>query len=127
MPNVLVIGYAPDAVDFSDPAVPPGLDETRVAEGIERDLKLMRDRGWQAEHLPIRPDARLRQEILHHLARQNFDCIVIGAGVRMTTKHVAAFEQVINAVHDAAPKTPIAFNAGPDSSAEAAERWLSVP
>ncbi len=32
MVRVLVIGYAPEAVDFVDPAVPPGLDEAQ-AEG----------------------------------------------------------------------------------------------
>ena len=33
MTRVLVIGYAPDAVDFTDPAIPPGLNEDLVAEG----------------------------------------------------------------------------------------------
>ncbi len=27
MTRVLVIGYAPDAVDFTDPAIPPGMNE----------------------------------------------------------------------------------------------------
>lgn len=124
MVRILVIGYAPDAVDLTDPAIPPGLDQAKVAEGIERDLRLMRDRGWEAEHLPIRANASLRQTVLDHLAGTTYDCIVIGAGVRMTTKHVPEFEIVVNAVRDAAPGTPIAFNASPDSSGEAAARWL---
>ena len=122
---VLVIGYAPDAVDFTDPAVPPGLNEALVAEGIKKDVQLMRDRGWEAEHLPIRADESLRRDVLDRLASKSYDCIVIGAGVRMTIKHVAEFEQVINAVRQGAPRTPIAFNASPDSSGEAAARWLS--
>ena len=122
--RVLVIGYAPDAVDFTDPLMPPGLDEARVAEGIKRDVQLMHDRGWEAEHLPIRSDGSLRDDILDRLADKTFDCIVIGAGVRMTTKHVPDFEQVIDAVRHGAPQTPIAFNASPDSSGDAAARWL---
>jgi hypothetical protein len=31
----LVVGYAPDAVDFTDAAAPPGLNEDLVAEGIK--------------------------------------------------------------------------------------------
>ena len=124
MTRVLVIGYAPDAVDFTDPAIPPGLNEDLVAEGIKRDLQLMRDRGWEAEHLPIRADDTLRGDILDRLASKSYDCVVIGAGVRMTTKHVAEFEQVIDAVRLGAPQTPLAFNASPDSSGEAAIRWL---
>jgi len=122
--RVLVIGYAPDAVDFTDPLMPPGLDEARVAEGIKRDVQLMHDRGWEAEHLPIRSDGSLRDDILNRLANKTFDCIVIGAGVRMTTKHVRDFEQGIDAVRHGAPRTPIAFNASPDSSGDAAARWL---
>ena len=124
MTRVLVIGYAPDAVDFTDPAMPPGLNENLIAEGIKRDLQLMHDRGWEAEHLPIRADETLRGDILDRLARKSYDCIVIGAGVRMTTKHVPEFEQVIDAVRHGAPLTPLAFNSSPDSSGEAAVRWL---
>ena len=125
MVRVLVIGYAPEAVDFEDPAIPPGLDETGVAEGIRRDLQRMRDRGWVAEHLSIRSDENLRQQVFDHLMSQSYDCIVIGAGVRMTEKHVPEFEAVVNAVRQGAPETPLAFNSSPDSSGEAAARWLS--
>jgi hypothetical protein len=124
MPRILVIGYAPDAVDLTDPAVPPGLNEDLVAEGIKRDVQLMHDRGWEAEHLPIRLDGSLTGDIADRLARDSFDCIVIGAGVRMTTKHVAEFEEFIDAVRRGAPHTPIAFNSSPDSSGDAAARWL---
>jgi hypothetical protein len=124
MPRILVIGYAPDAVDFTDPAVPPGLNEELVAEGIKRDVQLMHDRGWEAEHLPIRLDGSLSGDIQDRLANTTFDCIVIGAGVRMTTKHVAEFEEVVDAVRSGAPRTPIAFNSSPDSSGDAAARRL---
>lgn len=61
--RVLVIGYAPDAVDFTDPMLPPGLTEAVVAEGIKRDVELMQDRGWEAEHLPIRSGDSLRKYV----------------------------------------------------------------
>ena len=121
---VLVIGYAPDAVDFTDPAIPPGLTEAIVAEAIKNDLQSMQDRGWEAEHLAIRAD-NMRRDILTRLAREAYDCIVIGAGVRMTARRVAEFEQVIDAIRQGAPQTPIAFNSSPDSSGEAAARWLT--
>jgi hypothetical protein len=124
MTRILVIGYAPDSVDFEDPAIPPGLDATRVAKGIKHDLELMRDRGWEAEHLPIRLDGSLERDISDRLSARNYDCIVVGAGVRMTTRHVAEFEQVIDTIRTCAPMTPIAFNASPDSSGEAAARRL---
>ncbi|MBV9747890.1 MAG: hypothetical protein JO157_03655 [Acetobacteraceae bacterium] len=124
MVHVLVIGYAPAAVDFTDPLIPPGLDEATVAEGITDDIRKMHNRGWEAEHLPIWADDQIRQRILDRLSRNAYDCIVIGGGVRMTTRHVRELEIVVNAVREGAPHTPIAFNSGPNSSGDAAARWL---
>ena len=123
MVSVLVIGYAPDATDFTDPALPPGMTAAKVAEGLRADARRMHELGWHAEHLPIRPDEDVRSRVLNHLSGRSYDCIVIGGGVRMTTKHVPVCEQVVNAVREGAPRTPIAFNAGPDTSNEAAMRW----
>jgi hypothetical protein len=65
-------------------------------------------------------------DIANHLADNTFDCIVIGAAVRMTTKHVGEFEQVVDAVRRGAPHTPIAPNSSPDSRRDAAARWLRL-
>jgi uncharacterized Fe-S radical SAM superfamily protein PflX len=64
------------------------------------------------------------ERILDHLSEKRYDCIVIGGGIRLTTKHVPEFEQVITAIRHAAPETPIAFNSSFYSSSEAAARWL---
>jgi hypothetical protein len=58
----------------------------------------------------------------HHLASAKYDCIVIGAGVRLAPQRLADFEAVINAVLKAAPATAIAFNTRPEDSADAAAR-----
>jgi len=84
----------------------------------------MRDRGWQPAQLVIRPEEDLPQRITTHLEGKSYDCIVIGGGVRMTTKHVPELERVVNAVKKGAPHTPIAFNSGPDTSGDAAARWV---
>ena len=125
---VLVIGYAPEATDFSDPALPPGLDKAKIAAALKEDVNKMHARGWQAEHFPIHADDKqLRQHILERLRTTHYDCIVIGGGVRVTTKHVPVLEIVVNAVREGAPNTPIAFNAGPDTSGDAAARWVEAP
>ena len=124
MVRVLVIGYAPDAVDFTDPILPPGIDAAKIEAGLERDQQLMRDRGWQPAQLLIRPEEDLDRRIGTHLEGNSYDCIVIGGGIRMTTKHVPELEKVVNAVKQSAPHTPIAFNSGPDTSGDAAARWV---
>jgi hypothetical protein len=60
------------------------------------------------------------------LASKSYDCVVIGAGVRLPPRRLALFEAVINAVHKGAPGAAIAFNTRPDDSADAAARWLTA-
>ena len=57
MPRVVLVGYEPETVDFSDPALPPGMTAEKVHAGIALALKQMRERGWEADACLIRPDA----------------------------------------------------------------------
>jgi len=43
-------------VDFSDPAIPPGLDAEKIHAGIAIAMTKMAERGWQADHCMIPPD-----------------------------------------------------------------------
>ena len=60
------------------------------------------------------------------LATTTYDCVVIGAGIRLPPKSLSLLETAINAVHKAAPYASIAFNTRPEDSAEAAARWLQA-
>ena len=59
------------------------------------------------------------------LGAATYDCVVIGAGLRLPPKSLLLFETVVNAVHKAAPNAAIAFNTVPQDSRDAAARWLS--
>ncbi|AWN37166.1 hypothetical protein [Methylobacterium radiodurans] len=120
--RVLLVGYEPEVVDFSDPALPPGLDAEKIHHGIRVALESMRDRGWTAESCLIRPDDQAGPAVREKLAAAAYDCLVIGAGIRSWARHLAVFEAVLNAAREAAPSTAIAFNTRPQDSAEAVER-----
>lgn len=123
MPRVLLIGLAPETVDFSDPDLPPGMNAEKIAAGIEAALADMRGRGWEAEFCSLRPDDSAEGTIAAALG-ETWDCVVIGGGLRLPAKGLLLFERVINAVTHAAPGTPIAFNTSPQTTADAAARWL---
>ena len=124
MSRVLLIGIKPDAVDTSDPGVPPGTTTKEVAGQIEATLSDMKARGLEAAPCLILPDSSAEATIAASLA-EHWDCIVIGAGVRLPSRALPLFERVVNAVRSGAPGTPIAFNTNPNDSADAAERWLN--
>jgi hypothetical protein len=125
MTNVLLIGIKPEAVDISDPDLPPGTTAEKIAAGINSTLSDMKARGWNAAFCSILTDDSAETTIAASLA-EHWDCIVIGGGIRVPSRGLALFERVINAVRQGAPQTPIAFNTSPNDTADAATRWLSI-
>ena len=120
------MGLQPEAVDYSDPALPPAIDAKKIWAGIDLALKQMTDRGWQADVCLIQPDATAGPALERRLGATIYDCVVIGAGIRLPPKNLLLFETLVNTVHKAAPNTAIAFNTVPEDSASAAARWLSA-
>ncbi len=72
----------------------------------------------------ITPDDSGRAMLEKKLHSAEYDCVVIGGGIRIPPKSLPLFELVINAVHRAAPGAKIAFNTTPQDSAEAVARQL---
>ncbi|MGD0431673.1 MAG: hypothetical protein ABSA58_11340 [Acetobacteraceae bacterium] len=126
MARVLLVGYDPETVDYSNPALPPGMTAEKIGAGIALTLKQMTDRGWDADACLIRPDETAGPTVERHLASASYDCVVIGASVRLPPQGLKLFEVVVNAVHRAAWGASIAFNTVPEDSADAAARWLPL-
>ena len=126
MTRVLLVGEDPETVDFSDPALPPGMSVEKVRAGIEVAMKQFAARGWEADVGFIRPDETAGPTVERLLGSKSYDCVVIGGGVRLPPRRLAIFEAVINAIHKTAPGATIAFNTRPDDSADAAARWLPI-
>ena len=126
MTRVLLVGYDPATVDFTDPALPPGMNAEKIHAGVVAVLADMRGRGWGADVCFVKPDETAGPTIERQLASAGYDCVVIGAGVRLPPQRLHIFEAVINAVHRAAPAATISFNTRPEDSADAAARWLPV-
>jgi hypothetical protein len=59
-------------------------------------------------------------------ARQ-WECVVIGGGVRKPDDQLELFERVVNLVRRHAPDAAIAFNATPTDTFDAAARWIDLP
>jgi len=126
MTRILFVGQKPETVDFSDPALPPGFNAEKINDGITTAVTLIEERGWQADLCMIAPDATAGPMLERQLARGPYDVVVIGGGLRLPPKGLVLFEQVINAIHKAAPAAAIAFNTHPEDTADAAGRWVKA-
>jgi len=124
MTRVLLVGYDPETVYYSNPALPPGMSAEKIRAGMALTLRQMTDRGWEGDVCYIRPDGTAGQMVERHLASANYACVVIGAGVRLPPQSLGVFEAVVNAVHKAAPAAAIPFHTRPEDTSDAAARWL---
>jgi hypothetical protein len=124
MMRVLFVGQAPNTVDYSDPALPPGITAEKIQAGIDLAAAKIAEHGWSGDICMISPDAAGIAMLDGQLAGATYDCVVIGAGLRLPPKSLLLFEKVVNAVHTAAPGAALAFNTAPEDTAQAANRWL---
>jgi len=124
MKRVLMVGFDPATVDFSDPALPPGMTAEKIHAGINLALADMTRRGWLTENCFINPDETAVPTVEHRLAGGHYDCVVVGAGIRLPPNRLALFEALVNAIHRAAPQTAIAFNSRPEDTGAAAARCI---
>ena len=126
MTRVLLVGLDPETVDFSDPALPPGMTAEKIRAGIAVAQRQFAERGWEGDIGMIRPDETAGPAVERLLTSKSYDCVVIGAGVRLPPRNLALLEVVINAIRKTAPGAAIAFNTRPDDSADAAARWVAA-
>ena len=56
MKRVLLVGFQPETVDFSDPALPPGMTAEKIHAGVNLALADFVGQGWHAEICFINPD-----------------------------------------------------------------------
>ena len=124
MKSIVLIGLDPAKVDFSDPALPPGMTAEKIHAGVKLAQPDFAGLGWHAENCFINPDETAVPTDESCLAGHVFDCVVIGAGLRLPPSRLVLFEAVVNTIHRAAPKAAIAFNTRSEDSGVAAARWI---
>jgi hypothetical protein len=124
--SVLLIGFDPTLLDFSSPefAPFPGLDAAKVLKALNADEARLKKLGCDVEMCLIDLGETAETVVRERLRRKQFDCILIGAGVRTIPSHFILFERLINLLHAHAPQAKLCFNTNPGDTAEAVQRWL---
>ncbi len=119
--KVVLIGWNPAVVDYSKW---PGLTPAKLTAALEGDRNRLNELGYDASLLFIDDAATAYDVARQALQQTNYDCVLIGAGVRTVDEHFLVFEQLVNAVHEGASNARICFNTSPADTAEAVQRWV---
>lgn len=124
--SVMVIGVEPTLIDFSGPdfANMPGMDAATVRAGLTSAEDTLTRLGYSVQMCLTDSGATAEAVVQSRLRQKRFDCIVIGAGIRVLPGNFLLFEKLINVVHEYAPQAKLCFNTNPNDTVEAVRRWL---
>lgn len=123
---VLIIGIHPKHLDFSSPdfLAMPGISAEKVINGIMGSAKALNEIGYDAHVCWIDLGETAINVIKDFFLKIDFDAVMIGAGIRKPDSNFTLFENMINTIHELAPKAKICFNTNPMDTVQSVQRWV---
>jgi len=119
--RVLLVGLEPEIVDYSKSPVPGA----KVRAAVEADSAKLQSLGYSVKSLYVDDGKTAEVALAHALATARYDCIMIGAGLRIVPPYFLLFEKLINVIHrHASASTKLCFNTNPTDTADAVQRWV---
>ena len=92
---------------------------------MEADSAKLELLGYSVKSLYVDDGKTAEVALANALATGEYDCIMIGAGLRIVPPHFLLFEKLINVIHRHAPaSTKLCFNTNPADTADAVQRWV---
>ena len=122
--RVMVIGLDPHLINFSQPGYPPGMTTEKVLAGLKSSEDELTRLGYDVEMCFTDFGDTAETQVRSRLNQAAFDCVLIGAGVRVPPGNFLLFEKLVNVVHEHAPRARFCFNTLPSDTAAAVQRWL---
>jgi hypothetical protein len=122
--SVLVVGLDPTLIDFSDPGYPPGMSVEKVFAGIKSSEDELTGLGYSVQTCLTDFGETAEAVVLDQLKQKQWDCVLIGAGVRVNPGNFILFEKLVNVVHEHAPQAKMCFNQLPQDIGASVQRWL---
>jgi hypothetical protein len=121
--TVLAIGIDPVFVDYT--ALPQFTPEM-FRRFIDAQIERVRGMGYDITSCLIDLGDTAEAVTAEALKSRDFDCVLIGAGLRQPGERLLLFETIINLIHRLAPNAAICFNTTPADTAEAVQRWVKA-
>jgi DNA-binding LacI/PurR family transcriptional regulator len=100
------------------------LDASKIQAGLDKAEQDLKRLGYDIEMCLTDTGETAEDVVGSRLREKQFDCIIIGAGIRVVATYFLLFEKLINVVHENAPQAKICFNTTPNDSPEAVQRWI---
>lgn len=123
--KVLLISIDPKLID-PNLSTATGWDANRVWAAAQDANKRLVELGYELQSCLLDPRGTDESVVSDTLSREKFDCIMVGAGVRVLSQNTSLFEKIMNTIHQKAPpSSKICFNTNPADTVEAILRWVN--
>ena len=123
--KVLLIGIDPKLID-PNLSTATGWDANRVRAAAQDANKRLVELGYELQSCLLDPRGTDESVVSDTLSTEKFDCIMVGAGVRVLSQNTILFEKIMNTIHQMAPpSSKICFNTNPADTIEAILRWVN--
>ena len=122
--KVLLLGIDPKFIDVNLTAT-TGWDANRVKAVAQEANNKLTELGYEVQNCFVDIGETAESVVSDRLLREKFDCIMIGAGVRILPQHTALFEELMNTPSETPPSLKVCFNTSPSDTVEAVLRWVS--
>lgn len=122
--SVLIVGLDPALIDFSQPGYAPGMDAEKVLAGLRACGQELTALGYSVQMCLTDFGETAEAMLERSLRERQFDCVMIGAGVRANPNNFILFEKMVNVVQRHAPQAKFCFNTMPNDTAAAVQRWV---
>ena len=119
--TVLAIGIDPVFLDLT---MLPQFTPEMFRSHIDAQIGRLRALGYDVASCLIDLGETAEETTATALKSKRFDCVVIGAGLRLPPERLLLFEKIINLIHELAPEASICFNTTPADTAESVLRWV---
>jgi hypothetical protein len=124
--KVLGLGIDPKLIDSSLANTAGGWDARRVQAAAQDAIGRLMDLGYEVQTCFVDFGETAESVVSDIFSREKFDCIMVGAGVRILPQHTFLFEKIMNVIHQkTSPSSKICFNTNPSDTVEAVLRWVS--
>lgn len=123
--KVLLIGIDSKLID-PNLSTATGWDANRVRAAAQDANKRLVELGYELQSCLLDPRGTDESVVSDTLSREKFDCIMVGASVRVLSQNTSLFEKIMNTIHQKAPpSSKICFNTNPADTVEAILRWVN--
>jgi hypothetical protein len=104
-------------------ATTTGWDANRVKAIAQEANNKLTKLGYDVQNCFVDLGETAESVVSDTLSQEKYECIMIGAGVRILPQHTVLFEKIINAIHRKAPPySKICFNTSPSDTVESVLR-----